>query len=110
MLKAALNCLMTDEDGSGSGVAEASKDVKDRSESSPSSVTDLIEYVGAAWYEDTLAEDKSTESSASNRTDSSELDSELMNLNEGLASFGVSPISKYQIQTKGSSLGQKKIR
>ena len=61
------------------GVAEASKDVKDRSESSPSSVADLNEYVGAAWYEDTLAED---ESSASNRTDSSELDSELINLNE----------------------------
>ena len=66
----------TDEDGSGSGVAEASKDVKDRSESSPSSVTDLNEYVGAAWYEDTLAEDESTESSASNHTDSSELDSD----------------------------------
>ena len=60
------------------GVAEASKDVKDRSESSPSSVTDLNEYViGAAWYEDTLAED---ESSASNRTDGSELDSELINI------------------------------
>ena len=65
----------TDEDGSGSGVAEASKDVKDRSEYSPSSVTDLNEYVGAAWYEDTLAEDESTESSssASNHIDGSEL-------------------------------------
>ena len=102
----------TDEDGSGSGVAEASNDVKDRSESSPSSVTDLNEYVGAAWYEDTLAEDESTESSSSvsNHTDGSELDSELFNLNEGLASFGVSPISKYQMQRKGSSYSQKKIR
>ncbi|KAL5502812.1 hypothetical protein EMCRGX_G009645 [Ephydatia muelleri] len=84
----------TDEDGSGSGVAEASKDVKDRSESNPSSVTDLNEYVGAAWYEDTLAEDESTESSSNAR----------------LASIGVSPISKYQMQRKGSSYGQKKIR
>ena len=102
----------TDENGSGSGVSEASKDVKDRSESSPSSVTDLNEYVGAAWYEDTLAEDESTESlsSASNHTDGSELDSELINLNEGLASFGVSPISKCQMQRKGSSYGQKNIR
>ena len=97
----------TDEDGSGSGVAEARKDVKDRSESS---VTDLNEYVGAAWYEDTLAEDENTESSASNHTDSSELDSESINLNVGLAAFGVSPISKHQMQRKGSSYGQKKIR
>ena len=42
-------------------------------------MTDLNEYVGAAWYEDTLAEDESTESSASNHTDGSELDSELIN-------------------------------
>ena len=34
----------------------------------------------------------------------------LINLNEGLASLAVSPISKYQMQRKGSSYGQKKIR
>ena len=41
----------------------------------PAVVTDVNKYVGAAWYEDTLAEDESTESSssASNHTDGSDL-------------------------------------
>ncbi|KAL5493367.1 hypothetical protein EMCRGX_G014541 [Ephydatia muelleri] len=94
------------EDALGSGVAEESVDLMAQSENSPS-VTDLNECVGAALYEvtDAISEDDSTDSSAS-----SKVEDEFIQINEGLASFGVSPLSKRQMQRKGSSYGQKKIR
>eukprot|EP00731_Ephydatia_muelleri_P003082 Em0001g3082a len=92
-------------DALGSGVAEESVDLMAQSENSPS-VTDLNECVGAALYEvtDAISEDDSTDSSAS-----SKVEDEFIQIN-GLASFGVSPLSKRQMQRKGSSYGQKKIR
>ena len=94
------------EDGIGSGVAEESVDLMAQSENSPS-VTDLNECVGAALYEvtDAVSEDESTDSSTS-----SKVEDEFIQINVGLASIGVSPLSKRQMQRKGSSYGQKKIK
>ena len=91
------------EDGIGSGVAEESVDLMAQSESSPS-VTDLNECVGAALYEgtDAVSQDDSSASSKG--------DGEFIQINVGLASFGVSPVSKRQMQRKRSSYGQKKIK
>ena len=91
------------EDGIGSEVAEESVDLMAQSENSPC-VTDLNE---AALYEvtDAISEDESTDCSAS-----SKVEDEFIQMNVGLASFGVSPLSKRQMQRKGSSYGQKKLR
>ena len=92
----------SDECVGGSRVAEASKDITDPSESSSSDATELHKYVGAAWNEASL---ESTESSIS---DGGELGGEFIPLNEGLTSFGISPISRRR--ERGAHMVRRKSR